>query len=63
MQEWREGIGRATALAERFADEGYMNLSKLMEAGVYSQVRRAAWEHRPKVTKATMQSESFSSTL
>jgi len=57
MQEWREGIGRATALAERFADEGYMNLSKLMEAGVYSQVRRAAWEHRPKVTKETMQAE------
>jgi len=57
MEEWREGIGRATALAERFADEGYMNLNKLLEASVYSQVRRTAWEHRPKVTKESMQSE------
>lgn len=57
MNEWKEGLGRATALAERFADEGYMNLNKLLEAAVYSQVRRAAWEHRPVVTKQTMQSE------
>jgi rubrerythrin len=57
MGEWREGLGRAAALAERFADEGYMNLNKLLEAGVYSQTRRAAWEHRPKVTRETMQAE------
>ena len=57
MGEWREGLGRAAALAERFADEGYMNLNKLLEAGIYSQARRAAWKHQPKVTRGTMQAE------
>lgn len=57
METWREGLARATALAERCADEGYMNLNKLLEAAIYSQVRRAAWEYRPKVTRETMQRE------
>jgi hypothetical protein len=57
MDQWKQGLARATALAERFADEGYLNLNKLLEAGIYSQVRRAAWDHRPKVTRDTMQTE------
>jgi hypothetical protein len=57
MDNWREGIGRVSALAGRFADEGYMNLNKYLEAGIYSQIKRAAWEYRPKVTRQTMQTE------
>jgi len=57
MNKWKEGLGRATALAERFADEGYLNLEKLLEAGIYSQIRRAAWEYQPKVTKDRLQPE------
>lgn len=57
MTQWIEELARMTATAERFADEGYMNLSKLLEAGVYSQIRRAAWEHHPKVTRDSMQPE------
>ena len=57
MEKWQTGLGRTTALAERFADEGYLNLNKLLEAAVFSQVRRAAWEYRPKITRDTMQSE------
>jgi len=57
MEGWRDGLARATALAERFADEGYMNLNKLLEAGVYSQLRRAALDYRPKVIKESMQPE------
>ena len=55
MDQWKQGLARAAALAERFADEGYLNLNKLLEAGIYSQVRRAAWDYRPKVTRDTMQ--------
>jgi hypothetical protein len=50
-------LARLTALAERFADEGQMNLSKLAEAAVYAQIRRAGWEYRPKITKGSMQAE------
>ncbi|MCJ7536642.1 MAG: DinB family protein [Anaerolineales bacterium] len=57
MADWVMEIARTTALAERFADEGRMNLNKLLEAAVYSQIRRAAWEYRPPVTVKTMQAE------
>jgi predicted Zn-ribbon and HTH transcriptional regulator len=52
-----DDIGRWVALSERFADEGEMNLSKLLEAAAYAHVRRAGWLHRPLVTKATMAQE------
>jgi hypothetical protein len=50
-------IGRWVALSERFADEGEMNLSKLLEAAAYARMRRSGWLHRPAVTKATMAQE------
>jgi len=50
-------LGRLVALAERFSSEGQMNLNKLIEAAVYSQVRRMGWRYRPEVTLATLKSE------
>ena len=50
-------LGQLTALAERLADEGQMNLNKLVEAAVYAKIRRAGWQHRPKISKDTMQDE------
>ena len=52
-----DDIGRWVALSERFADEGEMNLSKLLDAAAYAHIRRIAWQHRPVVTKATMARE------
>lgn len=50
-------LGQWVALSERFADEGEMNLSKLLDAAVYARVRRIGWLNRPIVTKATMGQE------
>jgi hypothetical protein len=50
-------LGQLTALAERLADEGQMNLNKLVEAAVYAKIRRAGWQYRPKISKDTMQDE------
>jgi rubrerythrin len=61
QQDWFLELGRLTALAERFSSEGQMNLNKLLEAAVYSQVRRMGWHYRPEVTLATMDSELESS--
>ncbi len=52
-----DDVGRLVALSERFADEGEMNLSKLLDAAVYEHVRRLGWMHRPVVTRATMARE------
>jgi DinB superfamily len=52
-----DDVGRSIALSERFASEGEMNLSKLLDAAVYADVRRSGWIHRPAVTRATMQGE------
>ena len=52
-----DDVGRAIALSERFAAEGEMNLSKLLDAAVYAEVRRSGWTHRPPVTRATMEAE------
>jgi hypothetical protein len=52
-----DDIGPWVALSERFAAEGEMNLSKLLDAAAYAHVRRAGWLHRPLVTKATMAQE------
>jgi predicted Zn-ribbon and HTH transcriptional regulator len=52
-----DDIGLWVALSERFADEGEMNLSKLLDAAVYAHVRRTGWLHRPLVTKASMAQE------
>jgi len=52
-----DDIGPWVALSERFAAEGEMNLSKLLDAAAYARVRRAGWLHRPLVTKATMAQE------
>ena len=60
---WSEGIPRMTALAERFAAEGQMNLNKLLETAVYAQTRRAAWHYRPEVTLETVQKELRASIL
>ena len=57
QKEWLFELGRLVALAERFSSEGQMNLNKLIEAAVYSQVRRTGWRYRPEVTIATMKSE------
>ena len=58
MQELHaDEIGRSIALSERFASEGEMNLSKLLDAAVYADVRRSGWMHRPAVTRATMEVE------
>lgn len=52
-----EGLGQLTSLAERLADEGQMNLNKLVEAAVYSITRRAGWKHRPEISTDLMQDE------
>jgi predicted Zn-ribbon and HTH transcriptional regulator len=52
-----DDVGRWIALSERFADEGEMNLSKLLDAAVYAYVRRVGWRHRPIVTQITMRRE------
>ena len=52
-----DDVGRWVALSERFADEGEMNLSKLLDAATYAHVRRTGWLHRPTVTKASMAEE------
>jgi rubrerythrin len=52
-----DDVGRAIALSERFAAEGEMNLSKLLDAAVYADVRRSGWLHRPAVARATMEAE------
>jgi Zn finger protein HypA/HybF involved in hydrogenase expression len=52
-----DDIGRFVALSERFADEGEMNLSKLLDAALYAHVRRVGWRHRPIITKASMAQE------
>jgi len=57
QKDWLLEFGRLVALAERFSSEGQMNLNKLIEAAVYSQVRRMGWRYRPEVTIATMKSE------
>ncbi len=56
-EHWTDAAGRWVALSERFADEGEMNLSKLMDAALYAQGRRAGWMHRPAITRATMVQE------
>ncbi|MGB3717307.1 MAG: DinB family protein [Candidatus Promineifilaceae bacterium] len=50
-------LGQLTALAERLADEGQMNLNKLVEAAVYSITRRAGRTHRPQISTDMMQDE------
>ena len=55
--EIKENIGRMVALAERFADEGKMNMNKLVEAAIYSQIRRTGWQYRPQVTKERITAE------
>ena len=50
-------LAQLTALAERFADEGQMNLNKLAEAAVYSKIRRAGWNHRPRISTDRMLNE------
>lgn len=57
QNNWQLELSRLVALAERFSSEGQMNLNKLVEAEVYSQVRRMGWRYRPEVTIATMKSE------
>jgi hypothetical protein len=52
-----DDVGRSIALSERFVSEGEMNLSKLLDAAVYADVRRSGWTHRPAVTRATMEVE------
>jgi rubrerythrin len=50
-------LARLVAMAERFSSEGKMNINKLVEATVYSKVRRIGWRYQPAVTADTMQSE------
>ena len=50
-------LAQLTALAERLADEGQMNLNKLVEAVVYAKIRRAGWKHRPQISKDMLQDE------
>ena len=57
MTDWITNIARVSAAADRSADEGYMNLNKLLEAGIYSQIKRAAWNYEPKVTRQTLPAE------
>src|SRR6478736_2432250 len=52
-----DDVGRWIALSERFASEGEMNLSKLLDAAVYADVRRSGWNHRPATARATMEGE------
>jgi predicted Zn-ribbon and HTH transcriptional regulator len=56
-EQTADDVGRWVALSERFADEGEMNLSKLLDAAVYAHLRRIGWLHRPVVTRATMARE------
>ncbi len=56
-KDWHLELGKLVALAERFSSEGQMNLNKLIEAAVYSQIRRKGWRYRPEVTISTMESE------
>ena len=56
-ERWMDDIGRWVALSERFANEGEMNLSKLMDAALYAQARGAGWGYHPPVTRATMVQE------
>jgi rubrerythrin len=50
-------LAQLTALAERLADEGQMNLNKLVEAAVYANIRRAGREYRPQISQDKMQDE------
>lgn len=50
-------LAQLTALAERLADEGQMNLNKLVEAAVYAKTRRAGWKYYPQISKDNMQDE------
>jgi hypothetical protein len=50
-------LAQLTALAERLADEGQMNLNKLVEAAVYTVIRRSGWVHRPRISQDIMQDE------
>ncbi len=50
-------LAQLSALAERLADEGQMNLNKLVEAAVYAKIRRAGWKHRPQISKDMMLDE------
>jgi len=50
-------LAQLTALAERFADEGQMNLNKLAEAAVYAKIRQNGWMHRPQISKGMMVDE------
>ncbi len=52
-----DDIGRLVALSERFAEEGEMNLSKLLDAALYAQARHSGWSYRAPVTRATMVQE------
>lgn len=54
-------LGQLTALAERLADEGQMNLNKMVEAVVYSIIRRAGWKHRPRISQEIMRDELVNS--
>jgi len=56
-QDWQREMGRMAALAERCSAEGQLNLSKLLEAELYAQVRRAGWDYRPAVTADAMAGE------
>ena len=50
-------LAQLTALAERLADEGQMNLNKLVEAAVYAKIRRVGWKRRPNISKDMMRDE------
>jgi hypothetical protein len=52
-----EGIPQLLALAGRFEAEGQVNLSKLLEATVYSRLRRAARQFQPVITADNMHIE------
>ena len=43
-EQFKEQIGPMTSLAERFAAEGQMSLSKSTEAAAYVLIRRAGWQ-------------------
>ena len=45
-----DDIGRLTALAERCAAEGQMNLNKYLEAVIYAKTRHAGYEYHPMVS-------------
>ncbi len=54
LSSYVDDIARLTALAERCAAEGQMNLNKLLEAALYAVTRRDAWQYRPQVTVTSM---------